>query len=78
MTPPLNTNPNRTPSPLRTPLIVGVGVAAVGVILFILIYGLMSAAAPAPRLFTALCVPPAVIAVGIGMYVLLVRSGKSS
>lgn len=76
MTPPKNDNP--APSPLRTPLIVGVGVAAAGVILFILIYGLMSAAAPTARLFTALCVPPAVIAVGIGLYVLLARSGRTS
>jgi hypothetical protein len=60
---------------LRTPLLVGGGVAILGVVLFVIIYFAMegAGAAPAARLFTALCVPPALIAVSIGLYILFAR-----
>lgn len=45
--------------------------AALGIGLFLLIYFLMGdSAAPAARLFTALCVPPLVLAVVAGFWVL--------
>jgi nitrate reductase gamma subunit len=55
--------------------LIGVVLAVLGVVLFLVIYVAMTNAgvAPAPRLFTAMCVPPAVIGIIIGLYALLAR-----
>lgn len=64
-----------TPPSMRTPLVVGMGIAIAGIVLFLIIYGLMSSAGvqAVPRLFVSLCVPPALIAVSVGAYILIVR-----
>ena len=53
-------------------LIVGAALSIFGVGLFLVLYfGLLGAnVASAPRLFISMCVPPAIIAVLIGVYVL--------
>ncbi len=58
--------------------VVGVGLAIFGIIAFIGLWvGLGSAGlANAPRLFASLCVPPLLIAVLVGGYVLVSRSRR--
>jgi len=59
--------------------IAGIDLALLGIILFIGLWVVLGQAGfqPAPRLFTSLCVPPAIIAAIVGAYVLLRRpSGK--
>lgn len=73
-----------TPNPMnRSTLsraaIVGVVLAIGGILLFLglwVVLGQMGTSA-APRLFVSLCIPPAVIGVIIGVYVLVFRSRSS-
>lgn len=55
--------------------IVGVGLAVLGIVLFIVlwvVFGQMGLTS-LPRLIGSLCIPPAVIAALIGAYILFVR-----
>lgn len=54
---------------------VGALLAVMGVVMFALIWVAMGSAgvANAPRLFTAMCVPPAIIGVLVGLYWLFAR-----
>jgi lipopolysaccharide export LptBFGC system permease protein LptF len=63
---------------LRTGLIVGAVLAVAGIGLFVLVWLVLgeAGAAPAPRLFSALCLPPAVIALLLGAYVLVLRGRR--
>jgi hypothetical protein len=57
-------------------VIAGVALAVFGVIAFILIWGLMGSAGVAnlPRLLVSMCIPPALIAAILGVYILVSRS----
>jgi hypothetical protein len=59
------------------PLVAGVALAIVAVVLFLGIYIALAGTEPIIRLFVAMCVPPAVIAAVIGVYVLIARPGNS-
>ncbi len=76
---------NQTPNPLNNgrltrAAIAGVGLAALGIVLFVALWVLLGNAGMAqfPRLMVSLCVPPAIIALIIGVYFLLfqVRNGR--
>jgi hypothetical protein len=54
----------------------GLGLAAVGILLFLLIYFGMGGVAALPRLLLALCIPPLLLAVGVGGYWLYTQSKK--
>ncbi len=67
---------NSQPSPqnerqrLQRALIFGASLSILGIVLFLVLYALMSSVESAPRLFLSLCVPPAIIALILGVYVL--------
>ncbi len=50
----------------------GVILAVVGIVAFILLWAMMGSAGVAmlPRLLVSLCIPPAIIAAAIGVYIL--------
>lgn len=54
-------------------LVGGLVLAALGIGLFLLIFAVLAEAAPATRLFTAMCVPPLVMALVVGIFVLVRR-----
>ncbi|MCA0453557.1 MAG: hypothetical protein LCI00_06255 [Chloroflexi bacterium] len=58
--------------------VAGALLAVFGIVLFIVLWVLLGSAqvASLPRLFTSLCVPPAVIAAIIGAYILIKRPHK--
>lgn len=58
------------------PLIAGAILAVVGIALFFVIYIALANNEPVVRLFVAMCVPPAIIAAIIGVYVLVARPGS--
>ncbi|CAG1772779.1 hypothetical protein BAC2_03021 [uncultured bacterium] len=62
---------------LSKPLIMGAVLAVLGVVLFLVIYIALAESEAIIRLFVAMCVPPAVIAAIIGVYVLVARPGNS-
>ncbi len=57
-------------------LIAGMLLAVVGVGSFVLIWGMMGSAGVAnlPRLLVSMCIPPAIIALIMGVYILVTRS----
>lgn len=61
---------------LSKPLVAGLVLAVVGVILFLGIYIALADSEPVVRLLVAMCVPPAVIAAALGVYVLIARPGS--
>ena len=64
---------SQTPSPNRLlkAASVGVGLAVLGIILFLVLYFSLSGVAAITRLLVALCVPPLVIGVLVGGYALM-------
>lgn len=78
-----NPNPEspQTPSPMpsvRTPLIVGGILALVTIVLFVAIYSFLSTTSLEPfiRLLVSLCLPPAILSLILGAYVLMKQSKK--
>ena len=67
--PPLNKNN------LTRAGVAGAGLAILGIVLFVVLWVLLGSAqlASAPRLFASLCIPPAIIAGIIGVYILVKR-----
>lgn len=63
---------------LTRALIFGAVLSAAGVVLFLLLFFALSGVDNAARLFVSLCVPPAIIALIIGVYVLVKRPGNLS
>lgn len=63
---------------LKRGAVAGVILAVLGIGLFIIIYLIMGSAgaSQAGRLFGALCIPPAIIGVLLGAYVLIARPGQ--
>lgn len=63
----------------KTALIAGAGLAVLGIVLFILIWVVLGnmEVAQFPRLILSVCVPPALMALLLGGYVLLVRPSDS-
>lgn len=74
----MSTSPH--PPSLRRPLIIGGGLALAAVVLFILLWVIMGNAGieALPRLLVSLCVPPAILAVVVGAYILIARPGNSA
>lgn len=70
---------SQNPGPLQQQLpraaIVGVGLAIAAIVLFLVIYMAMSDQQPPIRLFVSLCVPPGVLAIAIGAFI-LIRGGR--
>ncbi|MAU09193.1 MAG: hypothetical protein CL607_05175 [Anaerolineaceae bacterium] len=66
-------SPNRT---LIQALVVGLVLAVIGIVLFLLIYAALDQVDQATRLFTALCSPPVVIGIIAGLYALYVRNSR--
>lgn len=66
-------SPNRT---LIQTLVVGLILAAIGIILFLLIFAALNQVDQATRLFTALCTPPVVMGIIAGLYTLYVRNTR--
>ncbi|MDX2160072.1 MAG: hypothetical protein SF162_01980 [bacterium] len=58
-------------------LLLGGILAVVGVLLFILLWNTLNSLENAPRLFIAMCIPPAVIALVMGVYLLVARPPRS-
>lgn len=58
--------------------IAGIGLAILGIVLFIVLWVVLGSAqlAAAPRLFASMCIPPAIIAGIIGVYVLIKQPYK--
>jgi hypothetical protein len=54
----------------------GLILAGVGIGLFVLIWNAFSGLSDFPRLFAAICIPPAVIAAMLGVYMLVVRPNQ--
>ncbi|MCS7072036.1 MAG: hypothetical protein NZM00_11060 [Anaerolinea sp.] len=69
MTPP----PNPMQQQLTRALVLGAIAAIAAVLLFIVVWLALEDAEPAIRLFSALCLPPGVLAIIIGAYILVVR-----
>jgi hypothetical protein len=63
---------NEVPSANRfiKPLLIGLGLAALGIGLFLTLYFDLQTVDPLPRLLVAMCVPPLIIAVLVGGYAL--------
>jgi hypothetical protein len=55
--------------------IAGVVLALGGIVLFIVLWLVLRSLDQFPRLIIAVCVPPALIALGIGVYFLLIQPG---
>ncbi|MDZ4764739.1 MAG: hypothetical protein SGI73_09320 [Chloroflexota bacterium] len=67
---------NQTPAPkLRTPLIIGGVLAVTGILLFVILWVVLGSAglSNVQRLFISLCLPPAILAGGVGAFVLFMR-----
>ena len=71
---------SNSPSPMNKNILTRAGIAGallavLGIVLFIILWVMLGSAqvASLPRLFTSLCVPPAVIAAIIGAYILIKR-----
>ncbi len=73
-----NSPPPMNKSNLTRAGIAGIGLAILGIVLFIVLWVVLGSAQMGnfPRLFASLCVPPAVIAGIIGAYVLIKRPYK--
>jgi hypothetical protein len=62
---------NDMPSAVSTrTLLLGFGLGAVAILLFVALWVLLGSVQPGPRLFIALCLPPALMALGFGLYML--------
>lgn len=68
---------NQTPEPFQKATvrasIIGVGVAVFGIVAFVVLWLLLAGLDDGPRLFTAMCVPPLLIALLVGGYALVLR-----
>ncbi len=62
---------------LTRALVFGAILSAAGVVLFLLLFFGMSGVENTPRLFVSLCIPPAVIALVLGVYLLISRGRQS-
>ncbi len=62
---------------LTRALVIGAILSAAGVVLFLLLFFGMSGVDSAPRLFVSMCIPPAVIALVLGAYLLISRGRQS-
>jgi hypothetical protein len=69
MTPP----PNPMQQQLTRALVLGAIAAIAAVLLFIVVWLALEDTEPAIRLFSALCLPPGVLAIIIGAYILVIR-----
>ncbi|QPC81631.1 hypothetical protein G4Y79_18330 [Phototrophicus methaneseepsis] len=70
----------KKPSNYRTlyqALLAGGVLAAIGIVLFLVIYAVLNEVDPATRLFTALCAPPVAIAILTGLFVLMINRSRS-
>lgn len=67
-----NPEPNKPGNTLLKTLLPATGLSVIGIVLFIVIYSVLTQneVEPFPSLIAALCVPPAIIAVLIGFYIL--------
>jgi hypothetical protein len=70
---------NEIPSASRfvKPLVIGVGLAVLGIGLFLTLYFDLQNVEPLTRLLIAMCVPPLIIAVLVGAYALYTRRFSS-
>lgn len=75
----------QTPGPLNgksltRASVAGFGLATLGILLFVILWVVLGQAGfqPAARLIAALCIPPAVIALILGIYVLFVRPNRKN
>lgn len=64
-------------SRLTPALIIGAALAIVGIGLFLLLWNLFASLGELPRIVLSLCIPPALMGIGLGGYV-LVRGGQKS
>lgn len=55
-------------------LAAGAALAVIGVVAFILLWVMMGNVATLPRLLVAMCIPPAIIAAILGVYILVTRA----
>lgn len=62
-------------SRLMPALFIGVVLAGAGIALFLLLWNIFSGLGELPRIVLSLCIPPAVLGIGLGGYV-LVRGGQ--
>jgi len=62
---------------LTRALVYGAVLSAAGVALFVLLFIGMSGLDNTPRLFISMCIPPAIIALVLGVYILVVRGRQS-
>lgn len=67
-------------SSLSRATIAAAGLAVAGIVLFLILWGVLGSMGfeSLPRLIGALCIPPAVLAVIIGAYILIVRPGNNT
>lgn len=65
--------PNPMQQQLSRALVLGAIAAIAAVLLFVVVWMALEGAEPAIRLFSALCLPPGVLAIIIGAYILLVK-----
>jgi hypothetical protein len=75
---------SQTPNPVNRRTMgrataIGIALAAAGIALFVIVWLMLEglSLSRVPRLFIAICLPPAVIAGLIGLYVLLVKPRSS-
>jgi hypothetical protein len=61
---------------LNRALIAGGVLAAIGIVLFLVLYSTLNEMDFTPRLFIALCIPPALIALIMGIVTLFVRRSQ--
>jgi hypothetical protein len=63
---------NDMPSAVSTrTLLMGFGLGALAILLFVGLWVLLGGIEPLPRMFIAVCLPPALMALGVGLYMLL-------
>jgi hypothetical protein len=60
--------------PISRMIMAGFGLAAIGIVLFLALYFGLTGIDALPRLLLALCVPPLLLALGLGGY--LIVSGR--
>lgn len=73
----MSQNPNPFQQQLPRAAIVGIVLAVAAVILFVVIYLALSDQQPPIRLFVSLCVPPGILAIAVGAFI-LIRSGREN
>lgn len=74
----MSQSPNPPTTPITRIAVAGAILGVVGIVLFLVLYSALSNTADLPRLLISLCVPPAVMAILLGIYLLVTARTTSN